>query len=113
MSTVQAATLPCSRAGILKTIRKIALVPPQRISGAPSWDQQAIGTWRMLVSCPLRTWERRVGTLQNVESCEGDGVVLFQVWEQECADGTATCIGHLVDRPPHGSWVVVVRLCLA
>jgi len=65
------------------------------------------------LSCDLETWVRALG-----EPCEVSQHYdllthfPFQAWQQPCADGAVTCVGHLFERAPGRRWVTVARIIL-
>ncbi len=65
------------------------------------------------VSCSRETWTTVFGEPDCIEAI-GDSMAKdsLYLWKHFCTDGPITCIGHLFERWPGESWVVVVRVSL-
>ncbi len=114
MMTTMLETGILTQGDFLQALREVSEVPPQRGRLLATLRHPVRGTWRTLARCPMAAWVRRFGEPERITVCNDASARLpLRVWEHECADGRATCIGHWFDDPADGPSVLVVRLCLA
>ena len=77
-------------------------------AGADSYDMASV-----LLSCPYDTWKQTFGEPQDIQKYRGvEPDPHVEGWEQPCSDGVVRCVGHFVDDPHDGKWVVLMRVCL-
>ena len=65
------------------------------------------------VSCSRDDWVEVFGEPEGVEEIiVSSSEYVFYRWKHSCSDGWITCIGHLFDRSPGLSWVVVMQVAI-
>lgn len=70
-------------------------------------------TARVHISCKQQTWCEIFGEPQSVEQYQFESTrPPVHIWKYTCKDGPIACVGHLFERSPGETWIVIVRVGL-